>query len=79
MAIGWRPDRGARAGQGFFYDLFKGALALFLLEMGLIVSRQAGELRRSGIALLGFGLLMRCCRQGSAWAAACCWGCRRAG
>jgi hypothetical protein len=59
MAIGWAAGpEGLAPVKGFFYDLFKGALALFLLEMGLIVSRQAGELRRSGLALLGFGLLM---------------------
>ena len=59
MAIGWAAGpEGLAPVKGFFYELFKGALALFLLEMGLIVSRQAGELRRSGLALLGFALLM---------------------
>ncbi len=33
-------------------------LALFLLEMGLIVSRQASELRRRGVFIVTFGLLM---------------------
>ncbi|MGN5138777.1 sodium-dependent bicarbonate transport family permease [Aeromonas sp. 164P] len=41
-----------------FVDLFKGALALFLLEMGLIVARQSRELRHHGLFLLGFALLM---------------------
>lgn len=59
MAIGWAAGpEGLAPIKGFFYELFKGALALFLLEMGLIVSRQAGELRRSGAALVGFGLAM---------------------
>lgn len=44
--------------KGVFYDLFKGALALFLLEMGLIVSRQIGELTKRGLFLVGFGLAM---------------------
>ncbi len=36
----------------------QGALALFLLEMGLIVARQCQDLRRHGLFLLGFALLM---------------------
>jgi uncharacterized protein len=59
MAIGWAagPD-GLTPIKGLFYDLFKGALALFLLEMGLIVARQASELRKRGLFIIGFGLLM---------------------
>ena len=59
MAIGWiaGPD-GLAPIKGLFYDLFKGVLALFLLEMGLIVSHHIGELRRNGLFLLAFGLLM---------------------
>lgn len=59
MAIGWAagPD-GLAPIKGLFYDLFKGALALFLLEMGLIVSRQVGELRQRGVFMVAFGLLM---------------------
>ena len=59
MAIGWAagPD-GLTPIKGLFYDLFKGALALFLLEMGLIVARQVGELRKRGLFIIGFGLAM---------------------
>ncbi|MBL8390482.1 MAG: sodium-dependent bicarbonate transport family permease [Candidatus Accumulibacter sp.] len=59
MAIGWAagPD-GLAPVKPVFYDLFKGTLALFLLEMGLIVSRQIGELRKRGWFIVGFGLLM---------------------
>ncbi|WBL64135.1 sodium-dependent bicarbonate transport family permease [Thauera sp. WB-2] len=59
MAIGWAagPD-GLAPVKGLFFDLFKGVLALFLLEMGLIVSRQVGELKRRGIVLIAFGLGM---------------------
>lgn len=59
MAIGWiaGPD-GLASIKGLYFDLFKGILALFLLEMGLIVSRQLGELRRNGVFLVAFGLLM---------------------
>lgn len=39
-----------------FIDLFKGVLALFLLEMGLVAGGRLGDLRRAGFFLLGFGL-----------------------
>ena len=59
MAIGWAAGpEGLAPIKGLFYDLFKGALALFLLEMGLIVSRQVGELRQRGVFIIAFGLLM---------------------
>ncbi len=59
MAIGYLagPD-GIAPLKPLFVDLFKGALALFLLEMGLIVARQCQDLRRHGLFLLGFALLM---------------------
>jgi len=41
-----------------FYDLFKGLLCLFLLEMGIIASRRFYELRNVGLFLVGFGILM---------------------
>jgi hypothetical protein len=59
MAIGWAAGpEGLTPIKGLFFDLFKGALALFLLEMGLIVSRQVGELRQRGMFIVTFGLLM---------------------
>jgi uncharacterized protein len=59
MAIGWiAGPEGLQPIKSVFYDLFKGALALFLLEMGLIVSRQAGELKRRGAFIVAFGILM---------------------
>ena len=62
MAIGWiAGPEGLAPIKGLFFDLFKGALALFLLEMGLIVARQAGELRRQGVFLLIFGLVTPLC------------------
>ncbi len=59
MTIGWvaGPD-GLTPIKPLFYDLFKGALTLFLLEMGLIVARQAGELRKRGLFILAFGVMM---------------------
>ncbi len=41
----------------WFFDLFKGALTLFMLELGLVVGRQIGVLRRSGAFMLTFGVV----------------------
>ena len=50
--------KGAEAMQPFTGGLFKGFLAFFLLEMGLLVGRQLREARDVGPFLLGFGLIM---------------------
>jgi hypothetical protein len=39
-----------------FIDLFKGLLALFLLEMGLVAGGRLGDLKRAGAFLIVFGL-----------------------
>jgi hypothetical protein len=41
-----------------FFDAFKGILALFLLEMGLVAAGQLGAARRHGLFILAFALLM---------------------
>jgi hypothetical protein len=41
-----------------FFGLFKGLLAIFLLEMGLVTAGRVADLKRSGIFLVSFGLLM---------------------
>lgn len=41
-----------------FVDLFKGFLALFLLEMGVVTSQKMGAIRKVGAFLLVFGLTM---------------------
>lgn len=41
-----------------FFDLFKGILALFLLEMGLITAAQFGSLRKYGFFIIIFGIAM---------------------
>lgn len=41
----------------FFIDLFKGFLALFMLEMGIITAKRLGDLKKVGIPLLIFGIL----------------------
>lgn len=59
LAIGWiAGEEGITPLKPLFFDLFKGVLALFLLEMGLITAAQAGSLRRHGLFLIGFGIVM---------------------
>ncbi len=41
-----------------FIDLFKGVLALFLLEMGLVAGGRVADLRRAGVFLIGFGVVV---------------------
>jgi hypothetical protein len=48
---------GGKAMAPFVTDLFKGLLAFFLLEMGLLVARQLREVRDVGPFLIGFGLI----------------------
>lgn len=42
----------------FFEGMFKGALTLFLLEMGLTAGARLGDLKVAGPFLLGFGMVM---------------------
>lgn len=42
----------------FFESGFKGALALFLLEMGIVTARRLKDLRSVGVFLIGFGILV---------------------
>jgi hypothetical protein len=59
LVIGWvsGPD-GTASIQPFFFGLFKGILALFLLEMGLIAASHLPTLRRHGIFIIAFGIVM---------------------
>ncbi len=59
LLIGWiAGPAGVVPIEPLFFDLFKGILALFLLEMGLITAAQAGSLRRYGLFLVAFGIGM---------------------
>jgi len=42
-----------------YFDLFKGVLSLFLLEMGLVASRQLDALRRFGPFLSVYAVVMQ--------------------
>ncbi len=44
--------------EAFFVTPFQGVLALFLLEMGMVAGRRLEDLRRVGLFLLGFGVLV---------------------
>lgn len=59
MLIGWAsgPERMAPLNP-LFVDLFKGFLALFLLELGVVASQQLGHLKKAGFFLLGFAIIM---------------------
>ncbi|MDX2226222.1 MAG: sodium-dependent bicarbonate transport family permease [Verrucomicrobiae bacterium] len=54
----------------FFTDLFKGFLALFMLEMGIVTAQRFGELRQLGLRLTVFALLMPLLAAGIGMAAA---------
>jgi hypothetical protein len=58
LAIGWAAGpEGVQPFAPLFFDLFKGVLALFLLEMGLIASSQISGALRYGLFLVAFGLV----------------------
>ncbi len=58
LLIGWLAGpAGVKPLEPLFFDLFKGVLALFLLEMGLIAASQAQTLRERGLFLAAFGVL----------------------
>lgn len=42
----------------FFFDLFKGFLALFMLEMGIVTSGKVKDLKKTGLFLISFGIIM---------------------
>ena len=42
----------------FFVDLFRGALVLFRLEMGMAAARRLREFAKVGVFMLGFGILV---------------------
>ena len=58
LMIGWLAGpEGIGPLEPLFFDLFKGVLALFLLEMGLIAAGQVKAVRKRGAFLVPFGLL----------------------
>ncbi len=59
LLIGWLAGpAGIAPLDKLFFDLFKGLLAFFLLEMGLVVASRFVDLRRAGVFLIAFATLM---------------------
>lgn len=59
LLIGWIAGaEGIKPLDQLFLDLFKGVLAFFLLEMGLVVASRLGDLRRAGLFLIVFAMVM---------------------
>lgn len=59
LFIGWvAGPEGIKPLDRLFFDLFKGVLAFFLLEMGLVVASRFSDLRRAGPFLIGFAMAM---------------------
>lgn len=59
LIIGWiAGPAGLEPLEPLFFDLFKGVLCLFLLEMGLVAASQASALRTSGVFLVVFAVVM---------------------
>ena len=58
MAVGLLSgDSGMASMQPFSGDLFKGMLAFFLLDMGLLTARSLGQLKGTSPRLLAYGIL----------------------
>ncbi|MBL8514296.1 MAG: sodium-dependent bicarbonate transport family permease, partial [Betaproteobacteria bacterium] len=58
LVIGWiAGPKGLEPMSPLFFGLFKGVLALFLLEMGLVAASRIGEFKRAGPFLIGFGVV----------------------
>jgi uncharacterized protein len=51
-------ESGMKKVEPFFVAPFQGVLALFLLEMGIVAGRRVGDLRKVGLFLLAFGVLV---------------------
>lgn len=51
-------DRGYQQVQPFFDSGFRGALTLFILEMGLVAGQRLEDLKKVGPFLVGFGILV---------------------
>jgi hypothetical protein len=58
LLIGWLAGPvGLEPVAPLFFDLFKGMLAIFLLEMGLIAAEHLGGFRRHGVFMVLFAIL----------------------
>jgi len=69
-------EAGVTAMHAVFVAPFKGILALFLLELGLVVGDRLPGIRRYGLRLFGFALLAPWCCPCSGRRRVSRWGCR---
>ncbi len=51
-------EKGWKAMDPLFGNLFKGMLAFFLLDMGIVAGRRLGEIKKVGLFLIAFGVLV---------------------
>jgi len=51
-------EKGWHAMEPLFGDLFKGILAFFLLDMGLVAAKRIGDLKKVGFFLIGYAIIM---------------------
>ncbi|MCG8434549.1 MAG: sodium-dependent bicarbonate transport family permease [Gammaproteobacteria bacterium] len=58
LLIGWWAGARADSIMSLFTGLFHGALALYLLEMGAIAANRIADLKRNGVFLAAFGVVM---------------------
>ena len=49
---------GIKPVEGLFFDGFKGALSFFLLELGIITAARLQDLKKVGLFLAGFGIIV---------------------
>ena len=61
ISTNFMPEKSFVPFHDFFYNkgmIFRGALCIFLLEMGLVAGERLGDLKKVGPFLIGFGILM---------------------
>lgn len=59
LLIGYlSAEKGWKAMEPLFWTLFKGMLAFFLLDMGIIAAKRIGDVKKVGMFLVGFGIFM---------------------
>lgn len=59
MAVGYLSGpKGMETVKVFYKDIFMGILSLFMLEMGMIAASKLWELKKAGVFLILFGILM---------------------
>ncbi|OEF97574.1 hypothetical protein BHF68_04125 [Desulfuribacillus alkaliarsenatis] len=61
MIVGYITGPSGMVQVEFFYkELFMGMLSLFMLEMGIVAGSKIHELRKAGVFIVGFGIIIPC-------------------